>query len=189
QLLLRAGDDCVHQSVDGLVLRLGDVGERLAALELRAKLRLRQAEIARRGIDARSEHVERAVHAEAGAAEEREVAGLDVLLQLITLGFWQPTRGDGGVDPVLERLLERRAERAGRDAELLRRVVHHRLALLLRRAAELVGGERRPTTGDRETGDRACDQPWSEPACHRVLLSWFALRSEPPRCEIRLRAP
>jgi len=92
----------------------------------------RPAEIARRGIDARSEHVERAVHAEAGAAEEREVAGLDVLLQLLTLGFCEPTRGDGGVDPVLERLLERRAERAGRDAELLRRVVHHRLALLLR---------------------------------------------------------
>src|SRR5262249_94193 len=163
---------------DGLVLRLGDLGERLASLELRAQLVLRQAEIARRGVQTSSEHPERVVHAEAGAAEERQVAGLDVLLELLALGLREPARGNRGVDPVVGRVLGRRAGRARRAAELPSRVIHHRLALLLRRAAELVGGERRPTAGDREPGDGARDQPWFEPACHRVLLSWFSIRTE-----------
>ena len=60
-------------------------------------------------------------------------------------------------------------------AELLRRVVHHGLALMLGRAAELVGRERRAAAGDRETRNGARDQPWLEPVCHRVLLSWFGM--------------
>src|SRR5205085_2601990 len=73
-------------------------------------------------------------------------AGEDLLL----LRLGEPPGGDGGVDPVLERLLQRRAERARRDAELLRRVVHDRLAVA--RRAEAVGRERGAAAGDRRGG-------------------------------------
>src|SRR6184192_75547 len=96
---------------------------------------------------------------------------LDPLLELVALGLREAAGRDGLVDAILERLLQRGAERARLDAELFRRVVDHRLALLLRRA-ELGGGECRPAAGDGETGDGADDHYGLDPAAHQLLLSW-----------------
>src|SRR5438046_10409399 len=72
EVLLRVRDDGIDQPVDRLVLRLGDLGERLAALELRTRLVLGHAELAWRGVGRASwtaEHVRRP--ARAGAAGAR----------------------------------------------------------------------------------------------------------------------
>src|SRR4029078_8254722 len=52
EILLRLVVERLDEAVDGLVLRLGDVGQRLTALELRAKLRLGQTEVVRRSTQA-----------------------------------------------------------------------------------------------------------------------------------------
>src|SRR5205085_5969883 len=110
---LRLGriDDRLDEAVDGLALRFGDVGQGFVALELRAQFGVRQAEIARGGVEA-AEQRPPFVEPEAGAAEQRDVAGLDSLLQLVALGLRQTAGRDGLVDAVLERLLQRSAERA-----------------------------------------------------------------------------
>ena len=90
-------------------MRLGHLGEALAALELRVQLVLGQAEVARGPVEPVPERVRAAgTVPEAGRADEREVAGLDPLLQLRALLLGQPAAGDGGVDPVLVRLLQAR---------------------------------------------------------------------------------
>src|SRR6478672_1793767 len=129
QLFVRRGRHGVDESADALVLVLGDLRERLAARELRAQLRLGQAEVARRGVEL-AEHPEPvAVMAEPAEAEaEREVAGVDAGLQRIALLLRQLARRDRGVDLLLHGVLQRVRERARADAQLLRRVVDDGLA-------------------------------------------------------------
>jgi hypothetical protein len=88
--------------------------------------------------------------------EEREVARLDPRLQLVALLLRQPPRSHGRVDAIRERLLQCARELCGLHAELLGRVVQHRLAVLRRRSG-LRRRDRRPAAGDRQTGDRARD--------------------------------
>ena len=89
--------------------------------------------------------------------EEREVAGADPLLEPRALLLRKRAVLDRGVDAVLQRLLERVAQLARPDAELLGRVVDDRLTLLLRRE-RLRRGD--PRTGDNghEDGDSASDE-------------------------------
>src|SRR6266511_1301538 len=65
--------------------------------------------------------------------EDREVLGLDALLEGIAFSLGQTPGGYGLVDAVAERLLQRAAELARRDAELFGSVVDDRLAFLARR--------------------------------------------------------
>jgi hypothetical protein len=116
---------------------------------------LRQAEIARGGVEMAAGAVARTAVPPAGA-EQREVAGLDPLLQLGALLLRQPARGHRGVHPVGQRLLERVRELRRLHAELLGRVVDHRLALLRGRPG-LGRGDRGPAARDREPGDRSGD--------------------------------
>src|SRR5262249_17887438 len=146
ELVLRVLDERVLEPVDGLVLILGDLGQRLAALELALQPRLGQAEVARGRVEALVEEARPSGPAEAvaeagaearPAAEEREVVRLDPLLQRLALLLRQPAGRDGGIDAVLERLLDRGAQLAGLDAEVLCGVVDDRLALLARRVGDL----------------------------------------------------
>ena len=124
QVRLGVLDHRVLQAVDGLALRLRDLGEGLAALEPAVQLVLGQAEVARGRVEPVDEPVRPAgAVAEAGRPEEREVVGLDPLLELVALLLRQPAGGDGRVDPVLVRLLQRRAELARLDAQGLGGVV------------------------------------------------------------------
>src|SRR5205085_4178414 len=97
-------------------------------------------------------------------------ARLDALLELVALRLRQLPGRDRGVDPVLERLLQRRAERARRDAELLRRVVHDRLAVA--RRAEAVGRDRGSAAGDRRRGRHTGADLQLELPVHLVSLRW-----------------
>ena len=110
------------------------------------------------------------MEAEARPAEQRHVAGLDPLLELVALGLRQPARRDGLVDTILERLLQRGAERARLDAQLLGSVVQHCLVLLLRRA-ELRRRVGAAPAGYGETCDGSRDHLGPEPAAHRMFLS------------------
>jgi hypothetical protein len=64
--------------------------------------------------------------------DERVVARLDSLLQLVGLRLCDSARGERRIDPLQQRLLERVAQFVRLDAELGGGVVDHRLALLLR---------------------------------------------------------
>src|SRR5439155_17767183 len=112
-------------------LRLRDLREALAALELGVELSFGQAEVVGRSpeIAEEAEVPEPAL----GPAEEREVVGVDALLERVTFGLRDPARGDRSVDAIAERLLQSVAELRGRDAELFRGVVQDRLVLLGRR--------------------------------------------------------
>src|SRR5512132_3379819 len=100
------------------------------------------------------EHMWRAeARPEGGRPEEREVVGLDPLLQLVALLLRQPAGGYRGVDPVLERLLERGAELARLDTQALGGIVDDRLALLARRVGrELCRGDSGACAADRQRG-------------------------------------
>src|SRR5439155_1071709 len=81
---------------------------------------------------------------------------------LLFLRCRQPSGGDGRVNAVLARLLQRGGEGARLDAELLRGVVDDGLAVAGRpelrrsnRAAGASGGERRGDSGDDLAPDRA----------------------------------
>ena len=89
--------------------------------------------------------------------EEREVVGLDPLLERVALGLGDPAGRDGSVDLVLERLLEGAAELIRLHAELLRGVADDRLALLAWRGTKLRGGDCPTGPADRECGDGADD--------------------------------
>ena len=64
--------------------------------------------------------------------DERVVARLDPLLQLVGLRLCDPAYGERRVDPLHQRLLERVAQLVRLDAELGGGVVDHRFVLLLR---------------------------------------------------------
>src|SRR5439155_20853613 len=106
-----------------------------------------QPEVARRTVQA-GERAEVAEAVMEPDAEQREIAGLNPLLQLVAFRLRQATCCDRGVDPIRKRLLECIAELARRDAELGRSVVDDRLALLARRVA--LGGR------DRDAGPGGC---------------------------------
>ena len=72
------------------------------------------------------------IGAAAMAEEQRELVGVDPLLEPRRLFLGQRSGVDGLVDSVLERLLQRVRERLRLDAELGRGVVDDRLALLAR---------------------------------------------------------
>src|SRR4029079_17966612 len=95
-----------------------------------------------------------AAAAEAGSDEEREVARLDPLLHRRALLLGQAARLDRLVDAVLEGLLERGIQLRRVDAELLRRVVDDRLALVVRR--QPVGGEGAAGAHHGQGGGGAC---------------------------------
>src|SRR4029079_3049206 len=114
ELRLRVLEHGVLQSGDRLVLRLGDVGDALAAFEPRAQLGLGQAEVARGRVEAVHEPVRaaRMPEPEGRPTEQRQLPGLDALLELLALLLGQAPVGDGRVDAVLERLLQRGAQLA-----------------------------------------------------------------------------
>src|SRR4029078_10521095 len=86
---------------------LRDLGEGLAALEPAVELVLGQAEVARGRVEPVEERMRRPEAVpEGGRPEEREVVGLDPLLQLGALLLGETARGDRRVDPVLPRLPE-----------------------------------------------------------------------------------
>src|SRR5712691_922401 len=131
ELVLRGGDKCVDQAVDGLAVCCRNLGEALATLELGTELRFRDADVAGRSLEA----TEELVVAEAGMepAEKPESVRRDALLDGITFGLRDAPRGDCRIDAVAERLLERVAQFAGRDSESLRGIVDNCLALRARR--------------------------------------------------------
>src|SRR4051812_37404172 len=90
ELLLRRIDERLYEPIDGLPLRLGDGGQRLAALELCSQLGLGQAEVARGGIESAERPA--VVEAGPGATEQRQVTGLDALLELGALRLRKATR-------------------------------------------------------------------------------------------------
>ena len=97
-------------------------------------------------------------------SEEREVVGLDPLLQLVALGLGDPAGRDRSVDLVLERLLERAAELLRLHAELLRGIVDNRLALRAGGRAELRGGDAGARAADRDCDDGPGDDlPFERP--------------------------
>src|SRR5438552_18895712 len=104
----------VHEGIDQPGHRLAlcgrDLGETLPALELRTKLRLGQAEVTRRGGEV-SEEAE-VPEPRAEASEEGEVAGVETLLEGVSFRLRQPARGNGRVDAVGQRLLQRVAQLA-----------------------------------------------------------------------------
>src|SRR5207253_8829738 len=83
ELLLRRVDDRIDEPADRLAVRLGNLREALAAPELGPQLGLRQAEVVGGGgeISEKAEMPKPAVE----ASEEREVAGLQPLLQCVAL--------------------------------------------------------------------------------------------------------
>ena len=126
-------------------LLLCDLGERLVP-ERFAQLRLRHSQERGSG----REDLEVAVATEPTrtavstmAEEQRIVVRVDSHLQLVSLLLREPTAGDGLVDTVLQRLLERVRQLRGLDAELRGGIVDDRLALL-------------PGREDAGRGDRAC---------------------------------
>ncbi len=107
ELLFRSGDQGLHESFDGLAVRGRDLRERLTALELASELGRRQAQVCRRGVQARSVMPEALV----GAGEEqRKLSGLDPLLQRVALILRQASGRNRGVDAVLEGFLQGVAE-------------------------------------------------------------------------------
>ena len=70
-----------------------------------------------------------AVPAADAEADERHLAGGDPRLQLVALGLRDLPGRDGSVDPVRERLLQRRVELGRVDPELLGRVRDDGVAL------------------------------------------------------------
>ena len=140
QTLRRRGYERVDELVDGLSLVLGDLRERLAAHERRTQLRLAEAEEGCGGVEVAApvmaEATERGARTvEAGADEQRERGRGDAALHGVALLLCQQAVRHGGVDPVLQRLLECVAELGRVDAKLLGRIVHDCLALSLRRLA------------------------------------------------------
>ena len=121
----------------------------------------------------------------ARAEEERQRAGLDPLLQLVSLRVRQLPGRDGRVDAVLERFLQRSGERARCDAQLLGGVVDDCLAVVAR--SEPVGRDRRSSArncGGR--GDTGADLQL-QTLLHLSSSSGYTKR-EPAAAERRLRA-
>src|SRR4051812_1706978 len=140
ELGLRLVDDGALEAVDVLALRLGDVCERLARLELPVELLLGEAEVLRRRVAAGAAVEEHAASAgTAGAvtlaalqrAAERDApVGLDPRLDAIGLRLGEAPVLDRLVEAVLERALQRGAEVVRADVQPLGGVVEQRLALL-----------------------------------------------------------
>jgi hypothetical protein len=153
---LRTRDQRGLQPVDRLALLLCDLGEGGAVAEARLQLRLGDTEVGRRRVEV-GEVVPDAVDAAAGAdTDERHLACGDPRLHLVALRFRDPTGRDGGVDAVLERLLQRGVQLRGVDAELLGRIGHDCVALLGR--CQPVGGDSRPAADECcRDGRDACD--------------------------------
>ncbi len=86
------------------------------------------------------------------AAEQRVLLRRDPLLQRVAFGLRDPTGGNRRVDAVRERLLQGVAQLGGLDAEVLGRVVDHRLAVFLLRAAGC-GDRCGSAGGHRQGGD------------------------------------
>src|ERR671936_214935 len=105
-----------------------------------------------------------------GSAEEREVAGVDPRLDRVSLVLCQQAVRDGGIDAILQRGLQRVAERARLHAELLGGVVDDSLTLLLRRS-ELGRCDRGPTAGDCDSSDDCGDELAFGVEIHGLLLS------------------
>ncbi len=168
ELLLCGGDQGIHQAVDRLVLVPCDLSERLAALERPAQLRLGHPEVARRPFElpGKGTVTVLVLVPEPGSraeAEERHVAGLDALLQLLSLFLREPTVRDRRVDAILQRLLERIAQLLGLDSELAGRVVDDSLPLLPR--GERLGGGNGAADDEHRERRGDCDRH-PVPTCH-----------------------
>ena len=82
----RSRDECVLQPVHGLALFLRDLRESGAVAEARLQLGFGNAEVGRRGVEAREPVVAEAVVAGTAAdADERHLAGCDPRLHLVAL--------------------------------------------------------------------------------------------------------
>jgi hypothetical protein len=142
--LLRRSDECVHEPVNRLALVPRNLGETLAVLQLGTKLRLGEPEVRRRRIQIT------VPGAMSQSTDERKVVGLNSLLELIALLLRQLPGGDSLVDAIAERLPQRIAELARRDAELFGCVVDDALALFGTRAGLRCSDCGAATPGDRE---------------------------------------
>src|SRR5581483_1975377 len=71
--------------------------------------------------------------AEGERAHERRLPCVDPGLERVTLLLGEPARRDGGIDLVVERMLECCGQRARRDMQLASCIVDDRLALRFRR--------------------------------------------------------
>src|SRR4051794_5678421 len=163
------------QAGDVLVLGLGDIGERLAGLQLRAQRVLAEPEVGGRRIEAEAAEVTRAAGAvratgtavaEAGdtaETEHRSGAGGEALLDFVTLRLGQLAGGDGRVDPRLGGALDGRVELIARDVQPLGDIIEKGFLLssevgrldsdLARRGGGRTGGICAPASRqDRETG-------------------------------------
>ena len=92
----------------------------------------------------------RTAEAAVPTGEERQVAGLHTRLQRVALGLGDRAGLHHGVDLVLDRLLQRRTQLRGRDAELARGVGDDRLLVRLR-ADQEEGPLRQPHNSKRIT--------------------------------------
>ena len=148
------------QAVDRLAGgRLGDVGQRLAGLELLSELVLGQPEVvrgARRCRRTRDRSPDRpgrpARRAPGGApprdmGPERRSAVGEALLGCVTLLLGQRAGGDGGVDPGFGSAFDGGVELVARDVQPLGEIVEERLLLGLHIDFVLAGGVRRGGRG------------------------------------------
>src|SRR5436190_3267940 len=182
ELLLLGGVEDVHEITDGLAVLPGNLRESFAALELRPELCLGQPEIGRGCGEIVADMLERPV-AEATEAEQRHRSGFDARFQRVAFGFREPSCCDGGVDAILERLLQRIRERARLHAELLSRVIHDGGAFLTRRA-ELRCADRDPAAGNGEGGRRSRDE--LRPSVHsRASFAAKRITAAAPKSAVR----
>src|SRR5689334_8404595 len=98
---LGVGDQRCDEARHGLAVRLRHLCEGLAARELGSQLLLAQSEVARRGVEA-AEHTA-VMEATVRTREQREVAGLEALLQRVAFGLRDAACRNCGVDPVAQR--------------------------------------------------------------------------------------
>src|SRR5437773_10278380 len=131
ELLLSVREQRVDQTVDGLVVVLRNLRKALTAFELGAELRFRDADVSRRSAQAAEQPV--VAEAMAKPAQKRKVTRRNALLERVTFSLGNSPRCNRCIDAVAEGLLQRVAQLARRDSQLLRCVVYDSLALLARR--------------------------------------------------------
>src|SRR5262245_24336724 len=158
-LLVLGGDQRCHEPRDGLALVLGELAQRLGFERVTQFVLVhpevcgRSAEEVRVLPESASPEITatkpEAATVEPGAEEERVLARIDLRLQPLRLLLGQGACVDRVVDSILQRLLQRIGKLLGLDAELGRRVVDDRLALVVRRE-DPGGSERAGRTESRD---------------------------------------